>query len=218
MMRSPGADSQVYEENKGYTGNDTHTFYFIGVFNAIVFVLAIALFSGGKVPAALSPSGAASHEGLGWLSLGKAKWAAGAKPWIDSDHPSMDEDKAKVVRALQRMMACEQCTDEGAHCTPCNQITSNAEVLTKLFDNIDTKEELDEFEHALSQEFKHGEDGEFKELLDKMKSYLKATRAEMMDTMSLALLAGCFGLVMFVAFNAYADSCAKETEALEKEE
>ena len=88
--------------------------------------------------------------------------AAGAKPWIDSDHPGMDEEKGKVVRALQRMMACEQCGDEGAHCTPCNKITSNAEVLTKLFDNIDTKEELDEFKDALSQEFTHGEEGDFR--------------------------------------------------------
>jgi len=238
-MGIEGVEMAADGKKEGYTANDASftQFYYIAGANAVAFVLLLAIFST-SVPTGIVSSFSASSpsfmwaqesETAGWFTLGKTKWAAGAKPWI-MDHEEASEDKAKVVAALKNMTQCDDMdadADGDGHVTeeerkryeggdhPCSRITSNAEVLAKLLDEIDTKEELAEFKGALRQQFTAAEEEEFNRVFELVRAYVKATRAEMMDPMFFALLAGGFGLLMFKVFNKYADACAKETDEVE---
>lgn len=143
--------------------------------------------------------------------MAKQKWGDGMKPWVDG---APSDEKLKVTNTLQRMSQCEKCEDNDKSCSPCEKLSTDGDVVMQLLDAIDTSDELAEFSSELRREF--GSDAEsqakYDALLTKMTSYMKATKAEMMDYMTMAMLAGCFGLAMFAAFNAYADSCAKEME------
>jgi len=181
------------EKKKGCTDNDSGVFYGIACVNLFVLAVVLMLASGGGGGSGSKVAGVKEQNIFSQFFGARDKWNAGERPLKDSSLKfESKKEKEKVLTALQRV-AGDTAGDKP-------DAKRAEDPLLNLMNEIDTKAELDEFKQQLNDD----------ELFDRMKNYLKASRAEMTDYFPLAFMAACAGAALFGAFIQFAQSSADE--------
>merc|ERR1711907_263333 len=214
-MGAGGEDPQL----KGYTENDTNSFYFIAGINVVVLAVVMMAASGGF---AVAPAGGQKNVDksiFSYVTDWRSQWSAGQRPFKDNtDLKNLAEaDKKKVIGALHTCFGHtsgegKTTKDDGNQDIKLTYL----DALEALQRSADAEELGPEEKKAFLKELKATSLEEFKvalnddELYTRITAHLRASRAEILDVWPLVFLAVCFGVAMLGIFVNYAQTSADE--------
>jgi len=212
-----GSDGE--RQLRGYTENDTNSFYFIAGVNVVLLAVVMMAASGGFAAAPAGVQKNVDKSIFSYVTDWRSQWSAGQRPFKDNTEMKnlAEADKKKVVGALHTCFGhtggAKKTTKDDA-----NQDIklTYLDALEALQRSADAEDLAPEEKKAFLKDLKSTSLEEFKtalnddELYTRITAHLRASRAEILDVWPLAFLAVCFGVAMLGIFVNYAQTSADE--------